>query len=215
MYFTGHGPRHGQGSAALEDHQEGGNLHARRLDRYLNLKPQTPNLEPWTLKLHACGRNRDTFPTVLSTVHLSCKYTSGTDFRFFFLWIDLMVEWNKDLYGTSEKSPRDRKARILKSTFYSGLWKKRKKERVLAPCANSQKCLLQWLPIENGRGHWLLRMCASATICNTLATQDILTFENVCQCYYSTSDSAGWPLAKLYIENVFHTENRDAAQVVF
>ena len=54
-------------------------------------------------------------------------------------WIDLMVEWNKDLYGTSAKSPRDRK------------------------------------------------------------------------CYYSTSSGAGWPMAKLYIDNVFHTENRDAA----
>ena len=43
----------------------------------------------------------------------------------------------------------------------------------------------------------------------------MMTFENVFQCYYSTSGSAGWPLAKLYIENVFHTENRDAAQVVF
>lgn len=54
-------------------------------------------------------------------------------------WIDLMVEWNKDLYGTSAKSPRDRK------------------------------------------------------------------------CYYSTSSGTPWPMAKLYIDKVFHTENRDAA----
>jgi len=54
-------------------------------------------------------------------------------------WIDLMVEWNADLYGTSAKSPRDRK------------------------------------------------------------------------CYYSTSSGAAWPMAKLYLDNVFHTENRDAA----
>jgi len=31
--------------------------------------------------------------------------------------IDLMVEWNKDLYGTSEKSPRDRKARTHAPTL--------------------------------------------------------------------------------------------------
>ena len=54
-------------------------------------------------------------------------------------WIDLMVEWNADMYGTSAKSPRDRK------------------------------------------------------------------------CYYSTSGGATWPMAKLYIDQVFHTENRDAA----
>ena len=54
-------------------------------------------------------------------------------------WIDLMVEWNADMYGTSAKSPRDHK------------------------------------------------------------------------CYYSTSGGAAWPMAKLYIEKVFHTENRAAA----
>jgi hypothetical protein len=43
-----------------------------------------------------------------------------------------MVEWNKDLYGTSEKSPRDRKARILKSTFYSDFEKKKKEPSRLA-----------------------------------------------------------------------------------
>lgn len=51
-------------------------------------------------------------------------------------WIDLMVEWNADLYGMSAKSPRDRK------------------------------------------------------------------------CYYSTSSGAVWPMAKLYVDKLFHSQVR-------